>query len=118
VPPGPQPATPPGWRISPRAVDLAPDASLGPEPWADPGNSVANVALGVSVAAFGLIFLRLGLFGLPLGILGTILAAIGRGRIKRGETRHGKVEVAVGLAVGIATTVITGLALIAVLLSG
>ena len=117
VPPGPQPGPPSGWRISPRAVDLAPDAHHGPEPWADPGNSVAGVALGLAVAAFGVLFFGvIGIFGLPLGIAATILGAIGRGRIKRGETRQGKVEVAVALAVGIATTVIVVAAVIVVLL--
>jgi len=107
VPPGPQPGPPPGWRISPRAVDLAPDAHMGPEPWADPGNSVAGVALGLAVAAFGVLFFRVvGIFALPLGIAAAVLGAIGRGRIKRGETRQGKVEVSIALTVGIATTVI------------
>ena len=119
VPPGPQPgapppSAPPGWRISPKAVDLDPNAPAGPEPWADPGNSVAGVALGMSVAAFGLLALApgLGLFALPIAIAGTILSAIGRGRIKRGETRQGRVEVAVGLAVGIGTLVCAAAAVI------
>ena len=47
-----------------------------------------------------------GIFALPLGIAATVLGAIGRGRIKRGETRRGKVEVSIALTVGIATTVI------------
>jgi hypothetical protein len=109
VPPGAQPARPPGWRISPRAVDLDPDAPSGPEPWSDPGNSVAGPALGVSVAAAGLLFFGVGIVSLPLAILGTILSAVGRGRIKRGETRQGKVEVGVGLAVGIGTIVISAI---------
>ena len=80
---------------------------MGPEPWADPGNSVAGVALGLAVAAFGALFFGVvGVFGLPLGVAATILGAIGRGRIKRGETRQGKVEVSVALTVGIATSVI------------
>ena len=108
VPPGPQPGPPPGWRISPRAVDLAPDAHMGPEPWADPGNSVAGVALAARAAATGRgrFFRVVGIFALPLGIAATVLGAIGRSRIKRGETRQGKVEVSIALTVGIATTVI------------
>ena len=115
VAPGPPPASPgpPGWRISPRAVDLDPDAPPGPEPWADPGNSVAGAALGMSVAAFGLFVFGLGVFGLPLAIAGTILSLIGRGRIKHGETRQGKVEVAVGLAVGVATIVLVSIVIVA-----
>jgi hypothetical protein len=117
APPGPPPAAPPGappgWRKSPRAVDLDPNAPPGPEPWADPGNSVAGVALGMSVAAFGLLTFNLGLFTLPLAIAGTVLSWIGRGRVKRGETRQGKVEVAVGLAVGVATVLISVAILIA-----
>jgi hypothetical protein len=93
-------------------VDLAPDAHAGPEPWADPGNSVAGAALGVSVAAFGLFFIGLGILSLPLAIAGTALSAVGRGRIQRGETRQGKVEVGVGLAVGIATILIATVALL------
>src|SRR4051795_10182070 len=118
VPPGPAPGPPPeapsGWRRSPKAVDLDPNAPPGPEPWADPGNSVAGVALGMSVAAFGLLVVVpvLALFALPVAIAGTILSAIGRARIKRGETRHGRVEVAVGLAVGIGTLVFAAVAVI------
>jgi hypothetical protein len=86
---------------------------MGPEPWADPGNSVAGVALGLAVAAFGVLFFGvIGVFGLPLGIAATILGAIGRGRIKRGVTRQGKVEVNVALSVGIATTAIVLIVLI------
>jgi hypothetical protein len=120
VPPGstpgaPPPSGPPGWRISPKAIDLDPDAPPGPEPWADPGNSVAGVALGLSVAAFGLLVVvpPSGIFALPIAIAGTVLSAIGRARIKRGETRHGRVEVAVGLAVGIGTLVLAAIAVIA-----
>jgi hypothetical protein len=117
VPPGPAPGPPPGapsgWRRSPRAVDLDPNAPPGPEPWADPGNSVAGVALGLSVAAFGLFTFGLGLFTLPLAVAGTILSWIGRGRIKRGETRQGKVEVGVGLAVGVATVIIAVVIIVA-----
>jgi hypothetical protein len=120
VPAGPTPGTPPpgappGWRISPKAIDLDPDAPPGPEPWADPGNSVAGVALGLSVAGFGLLCVGLGVFALPIAIAGTVLSAIGRARIKRGETRHGRVEVAVGLAVGIGTLVLAAIAVIAYL---
>jgi hypothetical protein len=106
--PGAEPEAKPEWRISPRAVDLDPDAPPGPEPWADPGNSVAAAALGLSVAAFGILFAgyTLAFLSLPLAIAGTVLSWIGRGRIKRGETRQGKVEVGVGLAVGVATLLI------------
>jgi hypothetical protein len=75
---------------------------------------VAGVALGVSVAAFGTFALGAGFLAFPLGLIGTILSAIGRGRIQRGETRQGKVEVGVGLAVGIASTVLGALLLVAV----
>ena len=113
VPPGAQPGAGPEWRISPRAVDLDPDAPAGPEPWADPGNSVAGAALGMSVAAFGLIFFGAGFLSLPLAIVGTVLSFVGRGRIKRGETSQGRIEVAVGLAVGIATLLIAAAIVIA-----
>lgn len=113
VPPGPQPGPPPGWRISPRAVDLDPDDPGGPPPWQDPGNSVAGVALGMSVAAFGTFFIGIGVVAFPLAVAGTVLSAIGRARIKRGETRQGKVEVGVGLAVGIVTMVLGAAVLLA-----
>jgi len=115
VPPGPQPGPPPGWRISPKAVDLDPNDQGGPAPWEDPGNSVAGVALGMSVAAFGTFFVGAGVLAFPLGLVGTILSAIGRGRIQRGETRQGKVEVGVGLAVGVVTTVLGALLLVALI---
>ena len=120
VPPGPPPGAPPpgappGWRISPKAIDLDPNAPAGPEPWADPGNSVAGVGLGMSVAAFGLLVLGLGIFGLPVAIAGTVLSAVARGRINRGETRQGRVEAAVGLAVGVGTLVLAAIAAIAYL---
>jgi hypothetical protein len=113
VPPGPTPGPPPGWRISPKAVDTDPADPGGPAPWEDPGNSVAGVALGVSVAAFGLLTFGGAVFALPLAIVGTVLSAVGRGRIKRAETRHGKVEVGVGLAVGIATLVLSAILVVA-----
>jgi hypothetical protein len=75
---------------------------------------VAGVALAVSVAAFGTFVLGAGFLAFPLGLIGTILSVIGRGRIQRGETRHGKVEVGVGLAVGITTMVLGALLLAAV----
>jgi hypothetical protein len=93
--------------VSPKAVDLDPDAPPGPEPWQDSGNSVAATALGLSVAAFGLLTFGLVVVSLPLGIVGTILSWVGRARIARGETRKGKVEVNVGLAVGVATVLIS-----------
>jgi hypothetical protein len=111
-PVGPPPRAPAGWRVSPRAVDLDPNAPPGPEPWADPGNSVAGMALGLSVAGFGVFCLGLGLFALPLAIAGSVLSWVGRGRIMRGETRQGKVEVAIGLVVGVATIVIIAVILI------
>jgi hypothetical protein len=114
APGAPPPGGPPGWRISPKAIDLDPNAPPGPEPWADAGNSVAGVGLGLSVAAFGMLVAIpvLALFALPTAIAGTVLSAIGRARIKRGETRHGRVEVAVGLAVGIGTLVFAAVAVI------
>jgi hypothetical protein len=115
VPPGPQPGPPPGWRISPKAVDLDPNDQGGPAPWEDPGNSVAGVALGMSVAAFGTFFVGAGVLAFPLGLVGTILSVIGRDRIQRGETRQGKVEVGVGLAVGVVTTVLGALLLVALI---
>jgi hypothetical protein len=65
------------------------------------------------VAAFGLLTFGLVVIALPLGIGGSILSWVGRGRIKRGETRQGRVEVAVGLVVGIATVVISLLIVLA-----
>ena len=117
VPPGPPPgapppSAPPGWRISPKAVDLDPDAPPGPEPWADPGNSVAGVGLGMSVAGFGVLVFGLGIFAFPVAIAGTVLSAIARGRVKRGETRQGRVEASVGLVVGAGTLLFAALAVI------
>jgi hypothetical protein len=111
VPPGPPPGAPPptappGWRISPKAIDLDPKAPSGPEPWADPGNSVAAPGLGFSVAACGLVFSGLAIFAIPVAIAGTALSAIGQRRLRRGETRKGRIESAVGLAVGIGTLLI------------
>src|SRR5919199_5341371 len=92
-PPGaPPPTAPPGWRISPKATELDPDAPSGPEPWADPGNSVAAPGLGLSVAACGLLFYGLAVFALPIAIAGSILSGIGYRRLKQGETRKGRVE--------------------------
>src|SRR3954464_13591288 len=75
VPPGPPPGAPPsdapaGWRVSPKAIDLDPNAPGGPEPWADPGNSPAAEALGFSVAASGLVYYGLAIFGIPVAIAG------------------------------------------------
>src|SRR4051794_21044333 len=104
VPPGPPsgappPTAPPGWRISPKAIDLDPNAPSGPEPWADPGNSVAAPGLGFSVAACGLLSYGLAIFAVPVAIAGTVLSAIGYRRLKQGETRKGRIESTVGLAV-------------------
>jgi hypothetical protein len=107
VPPGQPPgAPPPGWRISPRAVDLAPDAQRGPEPWADPGNSAAAPGLGFSVAASGLVYYGLAIFAIPVAIAGTVLSAIAYHRLRAGETRTGRIESTVGLAVGIGSLLI------------
>jgi hypothetical protein len=110
VPPGPQPdappGAPPGWRVSPKATELDPDAPSGPEPWADPGNSVAAPGLGLSVAACGLLGWGLAIFAVPIAIAGTVLSAIGYRRLKQGETRKGRVESTVGLAVGVGTLLI------------
>jgi hypothetical protein len=111
VPPGPPPgapppSSPPGWRISPKAIDLDPDAPPGPEPWADPGNSVAAPGLGFSVAASGILYYGFWVFAIPVAIAGTVLSAIGYGRLKRGETRKGRIETTVGLAVGIGSLII------------
>jgi hypothetical protein len=111
VPPGPPPGTPPptappGWRISPKAIDLDPDAPSGPEPWADPGNSVAAPGLGFSVAASGLVYYGLAIFAIPVAIAGTVLSAIGYRRLRQGETRKGRIESTVGLVVGIGTLLI------------
>jgi hypothetical protein len=89
-------------------VDTAPDAPDGPAPWADPGNSQAGLALGLSVAAFGSLFMgALLILSLPLGVAGFVLATSARRRIQRGETRQGKALVDVALAVGIAATVLS-----------
>jgi len=69
----------------------------------------------MSVAAFGTFFVGAGVLAFPLGLVGTILSVIGRGRIQRGETRQGKVEVGVGLAVGVVTTVLGALLLVALI---
>jgi hypothetical protein len=69
----------------------------------------------MSVAAFGTFFIGIWFLALPLGLIGTILSAVGRGRIKRGETRQGKVEVDIGLVVGAVATVL-GAALLAVVI--
>jgi hypothetical protein len=103
-PPGsPPPAAPPGWRVSPKATDLDPDAPSGPEPWADPGNSTAAPGLGFSVAACGLVFSAPGLaiFSIPIAIAGTVLSATAYRRLRSGETRKGRVEATVGLVVGV-----------------
>jgi hypothetical protein len=106
---------PPGWRISPKAIDLDPEDQGGPAPWQDPGNSVAGVALGMSVVAFGSFFIGAWFLPFPLGLIGTILSAVGRGRIKRGETRQGRIEVDIGLLVGAVTTVLGALLLAAII---
>lgn len=111
VPPGPPSGAPPsdappGWRVSPKAIDLDPNAQGGPEPWADPGNSPAAPGLGFSVAASGLVFYGLAIFGIPVAIAGTILSAIAYRRVKAGETRKGRIEATVGLTVGIGSLLI------------
>ena len=120
VAPGPQPgasAGPPGWRVSPKAIDLDPNAPSGPAPWVDPGNSIADVGLGLSVAGFGVLFIGLWPFAPPLAIAGTILAALGRRRFRSGETRHGRVQSEVGLTVGAATLAICVVLLVIALAS-
>jgi hypothetical protein len=106
APPGPAPAAPPGWRVSPKATDMVPEAQSGPEPWADPGNSTADVGMGLSIAAFG-VFWFAGPLALPLAIAGTVCSLVGRGKVGRGETRKGRMQVEVGLAVGIGTIVLS-----------
>src|SRR6266480_498252 len=96
VAPGQPPPVPPGWRISPKATDAAPDLPDGPQPWADPGNPTASVALGLSVAAFGAVWFFFPL-AIPLGIPGTILAVVARRRVRSGETREGRAFVDVAL---------------------
>jgi hypothetical protein len=69
----------------------------------------------MSVAGFGTFFIGAGFLAFPLGLIGTILSAVGRGRIKRGETRQGRIEVDIGLVVGAVTTVLGALLLAAVI---
>src|SRR4051794_19225852 len=109
APPGPPPpGPPPGWRISPKATDIDPNAPPGPPAWADQGNTHATVALGLSAAAFGSLFFGvLAVVAPPLAVAGTIVALAARRRIQRGETRQGKPMIDVALAVGIATTLIS-----------
>jgi hypothetical protein len=117
VPPGPPPGSPPptappGWRVSPKAIDLDPNAPSGPEPWADPGNSPAAPGLGFSVAASGLLYYTLALFAIPVAIAGTVLSAIAYRRLRSGETRKGRIESTVGLAVGIGSLLIAVVAVV------
>jgi hypothetical protein len=118
VAPSPVPTGPPGWRISPKATDLAPDAQRGPEPWADPGNPGAGAAMGLSVAAFGLWCFALWPLGLALGAAGSIMGWISGRRIKRGETRKGRVESHIGLVVGLVTFALSVALLVLVLTVG
>ena len=111
VPPGPPPgappsAAPPGWRVSPKAIDLDPKAPAGPEPWADPGNSPAAPGLGFSVAASGLVYYGIAIFAIPVAVAGTVLSAIAYRRLRAGDTRKGRIEATVGLAVGIGSLLI------------
>jgi hypothetical protein len=55
----------------------------------------------------------LAFLSLPLAVVGTALSVSGRGRVKRGETRQGKVEVGVGLVVGLATLLVSAAAIAA-----
>jgi hypothetical protein len=86
----------------------------GPAPWADPGNSVAGPGLGFSVAASALVYFGLAIFAIPVAIAGTILSAIGYQRVRRGETRKGRIESVAGLAIGIGFLLIAVAIVIAV----
>jgi multisubunit Na+/H+ antiporter MnhB subunit len=100
--------------VSPKAIELDPKDPGGPEPWADPGNSVAAPGLGFSVAASGLLSYGLAIFAIPVAVAGTILSAIGYRRLKQGETRRGRIESVVGLAVGVGSLLIAIAVVIAV----
>lgn len=113
-PPGPPPGAPPGWRIAPKATETIPEAQHGPEPWADPGNSTADVGMGLGIAGFGLIWFFWPV-ALPLGVAAVVLGAIGRGKIKRQETRKGRMQVEMALWVGGATIVVWVVLAVAVL---
>jgi hypothetical protein len=101
--------------VSPKATDAAASAQPWPAPGADPGNSIANLGMWLSIAAFGL-FWFFATLALPVALGGTICAAIGRDKIRRGETRAGRMQVDVGLAVGIGTIVLS-VALIGVVIA-
>jgi hypothetical protein len=107
VAPGTQPGPPPGWRVSPKATETGPDAARGPEPWADPGNPKANVALGLSVAGFGLLWLYFFFASLPVGLAGWILGVQARRKLRSGETRQGATVVDVAIWVGVATVLLS-----------
>jgi hypothetical protein len=124
-PPGawgtPPPGTPPsgygppqGWQQQGQWQQQPGWAPAAPEP----GNGPATTGFALSITAAGLLVMSLGILSivtLPLAIGGWVAGRNGRQKVERGETRKDAGLAQAAVVIGMITTILSALALIALI---